>query len=103
MPILPGIVSLDGFWEMAAIQSENGLLNLAALETGASSVFDASSSIFTPTFSNFTYGLGFGIRFTLQQFPFKLYFVQRYYSDGSSLIKASEGMDFVLSISQPLN
>ncbi|HQG40507.1 MAG TPA: hypothetical protein PLV76_06435, partial [Spirochaetales bacterium] len=88
---------------MVALQTNSGLLNIAALKTGATSIYDADRTIFTPSLSNFTYGLGFGIRFTLQQFPFKLYFVQRYYHDGSALKNVKEGLDFVLSISQPLN
>ncbi|HON87890.1 MAG TPA: outer membrane protein assembly factor BamA [Spirochaetales bacterium] len=103
MPIIPGIFSFDTFWEMVALQTNSGLLNIAALKTGATSIYDADRTIFTPSLSNFTYGLGFGIRFTLQQFPFKLYFVQRYYHDGSALKNVKEGLDFVLSISQPLN
>lgn len=103
MPLVPGIISFDTFWEMVALQNSAGLLNVGALKAGAATIFDSDKTLFTPSWSNFTYGLGFGLRFTLQQFPFKLYFVQRYYSDDTSLIQVKNGLDFVLSISQPLN
>ncbi|MBN1518723.1 MAG: outer membrane protein assembly factor BamA [Spirochaetales bacterium] len=103
-PVVPGVLSLDGFFDATALMTPNGLLDVgASVATGAtvleSQGWDALSG------GNFAFSLGFGLRFAIPQFPFRIYMAKRFYVDPSGSLEWANpggGLDFVLSITQPL-
>jgi len=56
------------------------------------------------SWENFAFSTGFGARFIIPQFPFRLYLAKRFVFDGTAVTwKTAPGsFDFVLSITQPL-
>lgn len=107
-PVVPGVLSLDSFLDAAVLSGSQGQLfnidGLANSASGTSAVSDGS--IFLPRANNFAFSFGAGLRFTIQQFPFRLYFAKPFYFDSvSQSLKFlnPEKWEFVLSISQPLN
>lgn len=104
MPIFESVLWLDGFFDAAALVTKNGLV----LPGNSSTPFSAGSSIADLSWNNLALSTGFGLRFTIAQFPFRFYFAQQLLFDGTSL-KAplnadgtTAGLGFVISISQPL-
>ncbi|MCX7025627.1 MAG: outer membrane protein assembly factor BamA [Spirochaetes bacterium] len=105
-PIVPRLLSLDAFLDAAALRTQNGLLDIAQFQAGGDSV-DDSVGLTGLRASNIAISSGFGIRFTLPQFPFRLYFAKRFYFDDSNKLNFVEGpingLDFVIGVSLPLN
>jgi hypothetical protein len=53
---------------------------------------------------NIAMSFGFGFRFSIQQFPFRFYFAERFVYDGSRIQwKTATWPDLVISVTQPLN
>ncbi|OHD81699.1 MAG: outer membrane protein assembly factor BamA [Spirochaetes bacterium RIFOXYC1_FULL_54_7] len=106
-PLVPRVLSLDGFLDIATVvDSESGLLDLSGYASGDTASFQAGSGLFDVGLNNFAFSLGWGLRFTIPQFPFRLYFAKRFFHDGSGFdwVGGSDApWDFVLSITTPLN
>jgi len=107
-PIVPGVLSLDSFLDATALSGSSGkLFNIDGLiNTTSGPVPESDGSLFLPKANNFAFSFGAGLRFTLQQFPFRLYFAKPFYFDSASQALKFVNPDkweFVLSISQPLN
>ena len=100
MPIFEQFIWLDGFVDAAALRTETGLV--VPTDGAANAAQRDFSSL---AWKNFAFSTGFGFRFTIPQFPFRFYFAKRFAFDGKSIDWAPDGasgMDFVISISQPL-
>ncbi|HNV36769.1 MAG TPA: outer membrane protein assembly factor BamA [Rectinema sp.] len=97
LPIVPQVLSFDGFLDAGAMMTENGWLDM----TLDSPVSKGSNAL---EWNNFAFSIGFGARFMIPQFPFRFYLAKRFVYDGSKVEwKTREGsFDFVLSITQPL-
>lgn len=105
IPVVPGVISLDGFLDAAALATPDGLLDIAGIQAGTGSYSDGTG-LLDLAINNMAFSFGAGLRFTLQQFPFRLYFAKRFYFDdggGYHWIGGPSDWDFVLSITQPLN
>jgi outer membrane protein insertion porin family len=104
MPVLDQYFWLDGFVDVEAFQTAGGLLRI----TDTSYSIDQGSKLATGLgWSNLIMSAGFGVRFTIPQFPFRFYFAKRFSFDGTSInwkpSGSSGALDFVISISQSLN
>jgi outer membrane protein insertion porin family len=107
-PIVPRVLSLDGFLDIATVvDSNDGLLDLSGYaDIDGAAVFQAGEGLLDVGLNNFAFSLGWGLRFTVPQFPFRLYFSKRFFHDGSGFdwVGGSDApWDFVLSITTPLN
>jgi outer membrane protein insertion porin family len=107
-PLVPRVLSLDGFLDIATVvDSELGLLDLSGYANeGGAAVYQSGKGLFDVGLNNFAFSLGWGLRFTIPQFPFRLYFTKRFFHDGSKFdwVGGSEApWNFVLSITTPLN
>jgi outer membrane protein insertion porin family len=109
--LVPRVLSFDGFLDMATIVDRDlGLLDLSgyALETKMPK-YKAGQELFDVGLNNFAFSFGWGLRFTIPQFPFRLYFAKRFFHDGSKFdwVRSADGSaepwKFVLSITTPLN
>jgi len=99
MPILEQFVWVDGFIDAAAMRTKAGMVDMDTLE-----VDDGHSNYGDMSWKDLALSVGFGFRFSLMQFPFKIYFAKRYVFDGEDLIsKTDSGFDLVISITQSLN
>jgi len=104
MPVFPSFFWLDGFLDIAALRTSTGLLKLS----GNTPAPDAGKPNFSNLgWENLAMSVGFGVRFTIPQFPFRFYFAKRFSYDGSTIDwktdGATGGFDFVISMSQALN
>ena len=102
VPLAAGIIPLDGFLDAAALASdEYGLL---VPSTGSESSWDAAGGLASLSPDNMAFSLGFGFRFAIPQFPFRFYFAKTFTlgDDWSFEWPADKGLDFVISITQPL-
>jgi outer membrane protein assembly factor BamA len=104
MPILDQYIWLDGFLDADVFGTSSGLLSIGS----ASASVDTSKTSFAQMdWNNLVMSMGFGLRFTIPQFPFRLYFAKRFSYDGSGInwkpAGSSGGLDFVISMSQALN
>ncbi len=101
MPIFDQFLWLDGFFDAVALRTEGGML----IPTSAAT--DNGTSFSDLAWKHFAFSAGFGFRFTIPQFPFRFYFAKRFTFDGASIDwtpgTSTGGLDFVISISQPLN
>ncbi len=104
MPIVPNVIALDGFLDAAVLGTDAGFLNIAGV-VNKTSVIDPGTGLSSLGLSNFALSLGGGIRFLIPQFPFRIYMAKRFYvNEGGAFAWANPGkVDFVLSVSQPLN
>jgi outer membrane protein insertion porin family len=100
MPIFEQYLWIDGFLDVDALKTDSGFLsvNSSGIATGDSSF----------GWDNLIMSLGFGIRITMPQFPFRFYFAKPFSFNGSTFNfsnPAGLGSDlkFVVSISQSLN
>ncbi len=101
MPVVPNILSLDGFLSAAVLGTEDGLLNPAGFVDG-SGTYDSGTSLADMSLGNFAFSAGYGLRFIILQFPFRLYFAKRFVFDGG-FKPASDQWDFVLSVTTSLD
>ncbi len=91
MPISEQILWLDGFFDAVAL-------------------WDSPEDMASMSISDFRFGMGFGIRFTIPQFPIRLYLAKRFRFDSAGnwqwqdgqLFPDSLGLDFVFSIGSQL-
>ncbi len=99
MPIFEQFLWVDGFLDVAAMRTAGGMVNMNTLD------IDAGRSGFSDMgWEDIAFSAGFGLRFSIMQFPFKFYFAKRFVFDGTELInKSGSGMDIVISITQTLN
>lgn len=102
MPLVKQFLSFDTFLDAVTVNTDDGLLSFATSSTGS---LDASkTSLFDLGLKNLAFSVGAGFRFTIPQFPFRFYFAKRFYMDDSGTFNwASQGLEFVISISQPMN
>ncbi|PKL09584.1 MAG: outer membrane protein assembly factor BamA [Spirochaetae bacterium HGW-Spirochaetae-7] len=101
MPVVPNILSLDGFLSAALLDTDSGLLSPAGIVAG-SGPYDAGKSLADMSLGNFAFSAGYGLRFIILQFPFRLYFAKRFVFDGG-FKPASNQWDFVLSVTTSLD
>jgi len=97
LPVVDQALWLDGFIDAGAMQTQNGWIDMTK-DTPAA---DGSWNL---AWKNIAFSVGFGARFVIPQFPFRLYFAKRFVFDGTAVtFKTAPGsFDFVLSITQPL-
>jgi outer membrane protein insertion porin family len=98
MPIFEQFVWVDGFFDAAALQTQAGLV-----EMGAVPAVGTKASFAQLGWTNMAMSLGYGFRFSIQQFPFRFYFASRFVFDGSNIKWMTKTPDLVISITQPLN
>lgn len=99
MPLIRQFLAFDMFLDAVTVNTDSGLLSFTG---GASGSLDASkTSLFDLGFENLAFSLGAGFRFTIPQFPFRFYFAKRFFMNGAGRFEwATEGLEFVISISQ---
>ena len=99
MPIFESVLWMDGFFDAAALTTPYGLLRPG----DSSSPYSTSApNLSGLSWDNLALSAGFGFRFTIAQFPFRFYFAKRMIFDGKTMSYPSSSLDFVISISQPL-
>ena len=103
MPILEQYFWLDGFIDADVLQTENGLLQI----TGSSAAIESGTTLLNLGLDNLILSTGIGLRFTINQFPFRFYFVKRFCIEDGQLNFTPAGTDgswgFVISMTQSLN
>ncbi|MFH2113460.1 MAG: BamA/TamA family outer membrane protein, partial [Spirochaetota bacterium] len=106
-PIVPRVLSLDGFLDIATVVDNGlGLLDLSGYGDDVPAAgWEPGTGLLDLGLDNLAFSLGWGLRFTIPQFPFRLYFAKRFFHDDSGFdwVGGSEApWDFVLSITTPL-
>jgi outer membrane protein insertion porin family len=101
MPIFEQYLWVDGFFDAAALQTQAGLVDMNPVANPDSPAVDVTK----PTFSNLGWNnmamsVGVGVRFAIQQFPFRFYFAWPFVFDGSTI--QWKNYQLVISITQPL-
>ncbi|MGO8694204.1 MAG: outer membrane protein assembly factor BamA [Rectinemataceae bacterium] len=103
MPIVEKFVWLDGFLDAGAVQQQAGMVDVAGTPASSTPFVDTSRPNFGSLgWNDMAFSTGFGLRFTIQQFPFRFYFAWRFTFDGSQITWQNAGPDFVISVTQPL-
>jgi outer membrane protein insertion porin family len=104
MPILEQYFWLDGFLDAAMLKTPAGLVNMNPESNPDTPVVDPSRpDLADLSWNDMAMSMGFGIRFSIQQLPFRFYFAKRFVYDGSDIVwKTKKGFDLVISITQPL-
>jgi outer membrane protein assembly factor BamA len=104
MPIVDQVIWLDGFVDAAALLVRKNNANALIRMSGTAPEPDnTKTSLMDLGWENIAFSTGFGFRFPIAQFPFRFYFLKRFTFDGSSFEwKGDTGLEFVLSVSQPL-
>ncbi|MBU0928011.1 MAG: outer membrane protein assembly factor BamA [Spirochaetes bacterium] len=98
LPVVPSILSLDGFLSAAMVADERGILNVNDFSGGTNS-YDPSLSL-----ENFAFSAGAGLRFLILQFPFRIYFAKQFVFDESAGLKwTDKDWQFVLSVTTSLD
>jgi outer membrane protein insertion porin family len=98
MPIFEQIFWVDGFFDAAAMETEGGLVDMSQ----STPVSDSSQGSFAGLqWKNMALSLGVGIRFSIQQFPFRFYYAWPFTYGASGISWRSPNL--VISITQPLN
>jgi outer membrane protein insertion porin family len=101
MPILEQYIWIDGFYDAAALLTQGGLVDMSLANPTAD---DTRPSFANLGWNNMAMSVGFGFRFSIQQFPFRFYFAWRFLFDGSKINWLAGGTPVpVISITQPLN
>jgi outer membrane protein insertion porin family len=101
LPIFEQFVWLDGFLDAAAIRTQSGYVDVAADTLATDSSKKALGSL---GWDNVAMSMGFGFRFSIQQFPFRFYFAKRFTFDGSQINwKTTGAPELVISVTQALN
>jgi len=101
VPVVPSVLSLDGFLSAAFVSTDSGLLDLSS----GSAVITAGTGLADMALDNFAYSMGVGLRFIILQFPFRLYFAKQFVFDDAVGFKWSNNEDwqFVLSVTTNLD
>ncbi len=103
IPLVPNVLALDGFLSAALLSSETGLLNVAnTVNQDSEAAFDIGAGLSDMSLENFAFSAGYGLRFLILQFPFRIYFAKRFVYDGG-FKPASDSWDFVLSVTTNLD
>jgi outer membrane protein insertion porin family len=104
MPILEQYLWVDGFFDAAALQTQAGLVNMNPTNDPTTPAVDVTRPNFSYlAWNDVAMSVGFGVRFAIQQFPFRFYFAKRFVFDGSQIqMKTTSGFDLVISITQAL-
>jgi outer membrane protein insertion porin family len=104
MPIFEQYLWLDGFLDAAALKTKAGLVSMDPESDSNTPAVDITRpDLDNLHWDNFAMSVGFGLRFSIQQFPFRFYFAKRFVFDGSDIEwKTKDGFDLVISITQPL-
>lgn len=108
VPVVPGVLAFDAFLDAAALKGADdaGLLNVRRfVESNSSGIGNFDSGGWgNLSLENFAFSYGFGMRFAIPQFPFRMYFARTFYMGESGLKYANPrgDWDFVLSITMPL-
>jgi outer membrane protein insertion porin family len=105
MPIFEQYLWLDGFFDAAALQTYAGLVNMNPASSPDSPTVDTAKSGFADLgWNDVAMSLGFGVRFSIQQFPFRFYLAKRFVFDGSQFQwkTAANSFDIVISVTQSL-
>lgn len=98
MPLVTNVLALDGFLSAALLGTSDGYLNINDYVAGTTS-YDSGMSL-----ENFAYSAGFGLRFIILQFPFRIYFAKLFaFDNGSGFKSASADWKFVLSVTTNLD
>jgi outer membrane protein insertion porin family len=98
MPLVTNVLALDGFLSAALLGTSDGFLNINDYVAGTPS-YNSGMSL-----ENFAYSAGFGLRFLILQFPFRIYFAKLFAFDNNSGFKsASTDWKFVLSVTTNLD
>jgi outer membrane protein insertion porin family len=99
MPILEQFLWLDGFLDAAALQTEGGMVNMT---------YSTPAVVSNNTFSNLSwddmaFSVGFGPRFSLQQFPFRFYLAWKFtYNPSEGINWVNSTPTIVISVTQAL-
>jgi outer membrane protein insertion porin family len=97
LPVVPSVLSLDGFVSAALVGGASGMLDVNAFTEGTTS-YDSTMSL-----SNFAFSAGAGLRFIILQFPFRIYLAQKFVFDDAMNLKWTDTWQFVLSVTTSLN
>ncbi len=101
LPVVPTVLSLDGFLSAALVAGESGILDVASIaaETGAYGL-----APFDMKLGNFAFSAGVGLRFIIIQFPFRIYFAKQFvYDQGAGFKFTDKDWQFVLSVTTSLD
>ena len=99
MPLVKQFLAFDMFLDAATVNTDSGLLSFKDSASGAPDPL--KTSLFNLGLENLAFSVGAGFRFTIPQFPFRFYFAKRFFMNGAGRFEwASEGLEFVISISQ---
>ena len=100
MPVVPSVLSLDGFLSAAMLSTESGLLDVAGVDSGTTAYGGTLSEL---GLGNFAFSAGFGLRFIILQFPFRVYFAKKFIYDDGFAWSSDEDWQFVLSVTTSLD
>jgi hypothetical protein len=85
------------------LQTQDGLLQIT--DNGIAT--ESGKTLLNLSWDNLVMSTGLGLRFTLNQLPFRFYFVKRFSFDGTKFDLTPAGTDsdwgFVISMTQALN
>ncbi len=96
MPVFEQFLWIDGFFDAAALRTQDGLIDMYA-----STPVAYQGSFADLGWKNMAMSLGVGLRFSLQQFPFRFYYAWPFAFDGSAIDWKNPNL--VISITQALN
>ncbi|MDX9897947.1 MAG: outer membrane protein assembly factor BamA [Spirochaetia bacterium] len=99
LPVVPSILSLDGFISAALVGGETGILDVASLSTGGAAYDNGAMKL-----GDFAFSTGVGLRFIIIQFPFRVYFAKQFvYDEGTGFKFTDKDWQFVLSVTTSLD
>jgi outer membrane protein insertion porin family len=105
MPVFEQFLWIDAFFDAAALQTQVGLVDMNPSASPDTPAVDTSRPGFgSLAWNDVAMSLGFGFRFSIQQFPFRFYFAKRFVYDGSRIEwkTPAKSFDLVISITQAL-
>jgi len=98
VPVLPSVLSLDGFLSGALVGNDRGFLNIDAQAHNTTTGYGALS------LENVAFSMGGGVRFLILQFPFRLYFAKQFtYNNDAGFRFTDKEWQFVLSVTTSLD
>ena len=99
MPIVEQFIWLDGFLDAAALQTEGGMVDM----TQSTPVVDSNNTFANLNWDDMAFSVGFGPRFSLQQFPFRFYLAWKFtYNPSNGISWVNTTPVIVISVTQPL-
>ncbi len=98
MPLVPNVLALDGFFSAAMVGENNKILNIDKF-VNKETQFDDSLSL-----ESFAYSVGYGLRFLILQFPFRLYMAKQFtFGKDQGFRSTQNPWQFVLSVTTSLD